>query len=170
MEIPEFGIKRENEVRCDGGCAVIFDPVAQKYAVNKWSHGLLGLISGGVDDSEDIQEGVLREVEEESGLHDFLYVEKIAEAMTHYHNIVKKLNRVGKATDFLIILRSRDQKPLKLEAHEKFTLDWVSAQEILDNWAERNDDHGADHWIYFLKKSVARARELGYDTTSEITT
>jgi hypothetical protein len=26
-EIPEFGIKRENEERRDGGCAIVFDPV-----------------------------------------------------------------------------------------------------------------------------------------------
>lgn len=31
--IPEFGIKRENEERRDGGCAVVFDPQNQKYAV-----------------------------------------------------------------------------------------------------------------------------------------
>lgn len=36
-DILEFGIKRENEERRDGGCAVVFDPVSQKYAVNRIS-------------------------------------------------------------------------------------------------------------------------------------
>ncbi len=30
-DILEFGIKRENEEQRDGGCAVVFDPVSQKY-------------------------------------------------------------------------------------------------------------------------------------------
>ena len=31
--ILEFGIKRENEERRDGGCSVVFNPETQKYAV-----------------------------------------------------------------------------------------------------------------------------------------
>lgn len=164
--IPEFGIKRENEERRDGGCAFVFDPVTQKYAVGKQDDGLFRLFSGGVDDNEDIQEGILREVVEESGLHDFLHVEEIAEAFTHYHNPLKNVNRVAKATCLLVILKSASLIPVKLEAHEKFSLDWASSEEILANWKTRNENKDYDHWIYFLKKSVDRAIELGYDTSS----
>ena len=76
--IPEFGIKRENEERRDGGCAVVFDPQTEKYAVaENATDKLFRLFAGGVEPDEDIQEGVLREVREESGLYEFLYVEKI---------------------------------------------------------------------------------------------
>lgn len=166
MAIPEFGTKRENEERRDGGCAVVFDPATQRYAVNKHDkNGLLGLFSGGVDPDEDMQTGVLCEVIEESGLDDFLYVEKIAEAVTHYHNILKDVNRVAQATCFLVILKSDHAIAVRREAHEKFTLAWVSSKEILENWEKRNEHKDYDHWIYFLKKSVARAVELGYDKT-----
>ena len=165
--IPEFGTKRENEERRDGGCGVVFNPVSQKYAVVKHAdNDLLILISGGVNAEENIEKGVLREVTEESGLHDFLYVEKIAEAMTHYYNFLKNLNRVAKATCLLIILKSMDLKETHLEAHEKFTLLWVTAEEIFANWQSHNENKDHDHWIYFLKKAVTRAKELGYDTTS----
>lgn len=165
--IPEFGIKKEDEERRDGGCGVVFDPKTQLYAVGARSlDGLLLLFSGGVDPEEDMQEGVLREVREESGLHDFLYIEKIAEAISHYHNTAKNVNRLAHATCFLVILKSVDLVPTQLEEHEKFVLAWHTAQEILTNWQERNQDKGLDHWIYFFKKSVARAAELGYDTTS----
>ncbi len=161
--IPEFGIKRENEERRDGGCAVVFDPQTQKYAVGKQTKdGLFRLFSGGVDASEDIQEGVLREVIEESGLNDFKYIEKIAEAFSHYHNNLRNVNRVAKATCFLIILKSTDLTDVKLEEHEKFTLAWATAEEIISNWQSRNQNKDYDHWIYFFNKSVARARELGY--------
>ncbi len=168
MPIPEFGTKRENEERRDGGCAVVFDPVSQKYAVNKHdANGLLGLFSGGVEEGEEIQKGILREVVEESGLDNFLYVEQIAEAFTHYHNILKNVNRVAKATCFLVILKSDHQVPVQREAHEKFTLAWATAEEIFENWRARNTEKDYDHWEYFLKKGAARVRELGYGTKSK---
>ena len=167
--IPEFGTKRENEERRDGGCAVVFDPSTQKYAVNHHTdRDFLGLISGGVDPNEDIQEGILREVVEESGLHDFLYVEKIGEAITHYHNFLKDVNRVAKAICFLVILKSADVSETHHEAHEKFTLAWATAEEMYNSWNAHNTTHDHDHWIYFMRKAVARAKELGYDTVSEI--
>jgi 8-oxo-dGTP pyrophosphatase MutT (NUDIX family) len=167
MQIPEFGIKRQNEERRDGGCGIVFDPATQRYAVGKHTDdGLFRLFSGGVDENEDIQEGVLREVIEESGLVDFLYVEKIAEAMTHYHNVLKNVNRVGKATCFLVILKTAKLIDAKREAHEKFSLAWVTAEEIFSNWKSRNENKDYDHWIYFMEKAVKRAKELGYDTTT----
>lgn len=169
--IPEFGIKRENEERRDGGCAIVFDPATQRYAVGRQGEaghetGLLRLFSGGVDAHEDIQTGVLREVVEESGLHAFLHVEKVGEAMAHYHNSLRNVNRLAKATCFLVILKSADVIPVRLEEHEKFTLAWVTAGEMRENWLKHG--RGADHWVYFLNKAVARARELGYDTTSQL--
>jgi len=167
--IQEFGIQRENEERRDGGCGVVFDPRTQRYAVGRRdTDGLYLLFSGGVNPEEDMEEGVLREVTEESGLHDFAHVEKIAEALTHYHNKAKNVNRVAHATCYLIILKSTDLVPLKLEAHEKFTLAWSVAEDILKNWLDRNQTKDYDHWVFFLKKSVARSIELGYDRTSTI--
>lgn len=166
--ILEFGIKRDNEERRDGGCAVVFDPVSQKYAVGKQeNNGSCRLFSGGVGSDENIKDGILREVVEESGLHNFLYVEQIAEALTHYYNSLKNVNRFGHATCLLVILKNTNLKPTQLEEHEKFSLIWVTAKEIMENWKLRNKDKGRDHWIYFLKKAVNRAIKLGYDTTSQ---
>jgi hypothetical protein len=33
--IPEFGIKRDNEERRDGGCGIVFDPATKLYAVGR---------------------------------------------------------------------------------------------------------------------------------------
>ncbi|KKT01001.1 MAG: hypothetical protein UW07_C0014G0002 [Candidatus Nomurabacteria bacterium GW2011_GWF2_43_8] len=167
--IPEFGIKRENEEQRDGGCAVVFDPKTQKYAVGKnVGDGIFRLFGGGVDKDEDMKEGVLREVVEESGLYDFLYVEEIAVALAHYHNNSKNVNRIAKATCFLVILKSPELVKAKLEEHEKFYLIWSTPEEIVANWEANNKDKNYDHYIYFLKKSVVRAKELGYDTTSNL--
>ncbi len=158
----EFGIPRENEERRDGGCAVVFDLQTQKFAVGKQNNGRLRLFSGGVDTNEDIEQGILREVTEESGLHNFLYTEKIAEALCHFYNPLKKVNRVAFATCFLVILKNTDLIPTKLEAHETFILDWATADEILSNWNLHNQNKDCDHWIYFLNKSLERMKELKY--------
>lgn len=157
LKIPEFGIKKENEERRDGGCGIVFDPKTQKFAVAKEDNGgLYRLFSGGVSEDEDIQEGILREITEESGLYDFGHVEKIAEAITHYHNNLRNSDRVAHATCLLVVLSSTETKPLKLEKHEKFHLVWVSREELLKNWDERNANHDHDHWFYFFDIAAKR--------------
>lgn len=161
--IPEFGIKRENEERRDGGSGIVFDPKTQKYGVGKrHADGALLLFSGGLNPDEDVQAGILREVTEESGLYDFEYVEKIGQAYTHYFNTLKQVNRVALATCFLVILKSTDRKPVKLEEHEKFSLVWATVEEILADFERQNTDKGGDHWIYFFNKAQKRVEELGY--------
>ena len=155
--IPEFGIKRENEERRDGGCAVVFDPHTKLYAVGRHIHtGSYSLFSGGIDTNETIEECVRREVVEESGLSHFARVEKIGEVITHYHNILKNVNRVAHATCFLIILKDRELVETHLEEHEKFTLHWASADDIIANWESRNQNEDFSHWIYFLKKGMEK--------------
>lgn len=162
--IREFGIPRENEERRDGGCGIVYDPATKKYAVGKQhENGSFRLFSGGVSADEDIREGILREVTEESGLYDFGHIEKIGEAMTHYYNTLRKVNRVAMATCFLIILKSADLKPVQLEEHEKFSLAWATADEILEDWKSRNENKDNDHWIYFMEMAMSRLVELGYN-------
>jgi 8-oxo-dGTP pyrophosphatase MutT (NUDIX family) len=164
MQIPEFGIKRENEERRDGGVGIVFDPATKKFGLGKqWESGLYRLFSGGVDAGEDMQEGTLREVREESGLHDFAHIEKLAEALSHYYNSLRNVNRVAHATCYLIILKSADLKPVHLEEHEKFSLAWATAEEIFKNWEGHNQNHDLDHWLYFMDKALTRLKELGYE-------
>ena len=168
-EILEFGIKRENEEQRDGGCAVVFDPASQKYAVYRnLKNKMLGLYGGGFDEGEDEEKGALRELIEESGLCDFLYIEKIDKVFTHYFNFNKKKNRVALATCFLVILKSTKLKSTEFEEHEEFELEWVNPEDLYSIWKSHSEDKNYDHWVYFLKKSVDRAIELGYDTTNKI--
>ena len=163
-EIPEFGIKRDNEERRDGGCGIVFDPETKKFAVGKLNDkDTLRFFSGGVDANEDLHQGILREVTEESGLCDFEKVEQVAQVMTHYYNSLRNVNRVAMATCLLIILKSKKIDGLKLEEHEKFSLEWATADEIVDDWKSHNQNNDYDHWIYFFNKAQERMKELGYN-------
>lgn len=163
----ETGIKRENEEFRDGGAAVVFDPASQKYAVALHKDGKPLLFAGGVDDGEHVHDGIIREVKEESGLYDFKHVEWIETSHAHYFNTAKQVNRVARAECLLIILNSTKTKSINLEEHEKFTLGWMSADEIRSWWQSHNEEDGFLHYIRFLDESVSRAIELGYDKTSD---
>ena len=131
-------------------------------------NGLIMLFAGGVGADEDIKDGVLREITEESGLHNFKYVEKVRTCFTHYYNRRKKIYRSALATCFLVVLKDDIRQERKLEPHEKeMELAWMAPREILENWNSKNENHDVDHWIIFLQRAVARAIELGYDTTSD---
>lgn len=163
LAIPEFGITRENEERRDGGCAVVFDPVTNLFAVTRdRTDGRLRLLSGGVDEGEDIREGILREVEEEGGLYDFDRVEYVGEALAHYYNRLKNVNRVAHATCYLAIARSTDTRQQRLEEHEQFDLTWVSTDVLIKSWHEWNTEHGLDHWLYFFDRAQGMLREMGF--------
>ncbi len=164
---PEFGLKRENEEERNGGCGIVFDPKTQKYAVGLQKNGAFRLFSGGVDSGEDIKTGILREVEEESGLYDFKKVEFVGTAYTHYYNSLRKVNRSAWATCFLVILNSTEEKKVHHEEHEDFDLTWVSGKELLDNILAHNGGHDNDHWVWFITNSIARIIELGFDKTSD---
>src|SRR5277367_3969699 len=116
LSLREFGTPRENEERRDGGCAVVFDPATGLFAVGKEREsGRLRLFSGGVEDGEEMQDGILREVREESGLYDFGHIEFIGEALAHYHNRLKSVNRVAHARCFLVLLKSTATRATQLE-------------------------------------------------------
>lgn len=159
----EFGKKRENEERRDGGCAVIFNPKNGLFAVYRnEKNGILGLYGGGFDNGEDEKEGVLREVREESGLYDFSCVEKVEKVTAHYFNTNKNVNRVATATCFLLILNSDKREKTKLEVHESFSFVWARSEEVLSSWKGNNEEKNYEHWIYLFKKSIERLKELGY--------
>jgi len=68
-----------------------------------------------------------------------------------------------------MILENTDMKEVQLEEHEKFVLARKSPEEIKQVRLSRNADGGYDHYLRFLDEAVARAIELGHDTTSDST-
>jgi leucyl-tRNA synthetase len=163
---PEMGITREDEHYADGGCAIVFDPKRQKYAFGRLENGSIVLFAGGAKDGEKPEQTILRELREESGLHDIAHTEMIGYAYGHYRHSLKNLNRVARAACMLVVLKSDDRKDTQLEAHEKISFEWLDAKEVLDVW-QSHPEKDYDHYVFFLKHAVARAIEMGVDTTSD---
>ena len=162
--ILEFGIKRENEERRDGGCCIVFDPETQKYAVYRHPKtDVYCLFGGGFNEGESEEDGCIRELIEESGLIDFSYKEKVDKVICHYFNRNKEIYRVAHATCFLVVLNSSQREKTRLEDHENnFEFTWSTDEEILNSWKSFNNNKDYDHWIYFFEKSMKRLAVLGY--------
>lgn len=164
---PELGMRRENEQFADGGSSVAFDPSMQKYAfIQLDDHDRVALCAGGRKEGEDLHQGILRELREESGLTHIKEYEEVCTVYGHYYHPLKKLNRRARATVLLVILEDTDTVATQLETHEKFHLVWLDAADVLARWkAIESGDY--DHYIVALERAVGRAIELGYDTTSD---
>jgi len=162
--ILEFGIKRENSKRRDGGCCVVLDPKTKKYAVYKHpKSNALCLFGGGFNEGENEEEGCLRELTEESGLVDFLHTEKIDKVICHYFNRNKEVYMMANATCFLVVLNSTKRKQPKLEDHENsFEFIWATDKEIFNSWRSNNSNKDYDHWIYFLGQANEKLKKLGH--------
>lgn len=164
---PETGIKRENEQFADGGSSVVFDPKTQKYAFPRFdTNGNIALFAGGRKEGEDLYDGILRELREESGLTHVKHYEEVCVAYGHYYHTLKHLNRRAKATALLVILEDANTVEPQLEPHEKFHLEWHDAADVLAIW-QQDEGHNYEHYILFLKQAVGRAIELGYDKASD---
>ncbi|MBI2618421.1 class I tRNA ligase family protein, partial [Candidatus Kaiserbacteria bacterium] len=159
---PECGIKNDTADEGQGGVALIYDPKQDKFAVAKHISGELRLYGGGVLKSEEMTEGILREIREESGFFDFSHIEKLFSCYVHYFNVVKQIYRKGRATCLLLVLKSAEQRPLQLEDHEKFELLWMDLEELRAHWKSRNKNKDYDHWLLFLDVGEKRLKELGY--------
>ncbi|HUB93446.1 MAG TPA: class I tRNA ligase family protein, partial [Verrucomicrobiae bacterium] len=163
---PELGIRRENEQFADGGSSVVFDPKTQKYAfLQVDGSDRVALFAGGRKDGEELHDGILRELREESGLTHIKHYEEICTIYGHYYHSLKKLNRRARATVLLVILEDTETIPTQLEEHETFHLEWLDPAEVLAKWQAAEGGH-YDHYIVALKQAVGRAIELGYDKTS----
>lgn len=152
--ILEFGTQRENEQSRDGVLGVVFDPQSKKYAVyQKNDDNNFGLFGGGIDQGEQPEIAIIREVKEESGLCNFQQIIELGKFKAHYFNPLKNIPRVTSAVAYLLLLENTKTVETKLESHENFKLYWASFDEILNNLYLRNNDNDYDHWIYFLKQS-----------------
>jgi leucyl-tRNA synthetase len=145
----------------------VFDPKTQKYAfLQIEKNGNIALFAGGRKDGEDLHEGILRELREESGLTHIKYYEEVCTVYGHYYHTLKEINRRARATVLLVILEDTEAVETQLEEHEKFHPVWLDADEVLAKWKASNGGH-YDHYILALEQAVGRAIELGYDKKSD---
>jgi 8-oxo-dGTP pyrophosphatase MutT (NUDIX family) len=127
--VPEFWEKKENAVSKQSWYWIVFNPKSNKYLCvygSAWSHygahGLeYGFPGGSIDDGEDILQGTIREVTEETWYDDLILHEALGiETISHYFAHNKNTQRENKAKTYFFILNSEHQNVQHLEKNESW--------------------------------------------------
>jgi leucyl-tRNA synthetase len=160
---PVSGEKQGDEVEKDAVVVVLRNPKTNEVLLLDWGPrqdrwGGTLLIGGGIDKGEDVIEGAVREIIEESG---YTHVKHIATTPFAFHNYyfsnVKNQNYYARVTGVLFDLVDETQQAQNLDEGEKnkFSLKWVDAKKA----GSLLDDDG-HLWVYqHLVEDVAFSGE-----------
>ncbi|HOX60778.1 MAG TPA: leucine--tRNA ligase [Candidatus Magasanikbacteria bacterium] len=119
-------IKRENV------CAIVLNPKDGKYLCVNWKNfNMHGLITGGVEEGEDIVEAVKREVIEESGYKNLRLVRNPEFAIhTKFFHRVKKQNRWARFQYVFLELENEEREEISADEKEVHELVWKTKKEM----------------------------------------
>ncbi len=101
---------------------------------NSWS-----LPKGGIDENEDVRTAALREIREETGLYDLVYIKKIGTYNRHriaLHNKPEDKTEIKRITMFLYIT---NQTILSPEDPENPEARWVNIDEVTNYLTHQKD-------------------------------
>ena len=127
------GIPHEGESTKNSIVAIVYDEKNKKYLTINWgSNGGRLFIGGSRHDGEEALECALREVEEETGYVDLEFVRELPRINHHYYAYNKDKYFNIDCTGLLFKLKSDKQTIQKLDDDEKFSVEWVDEETIIN--------------------------------------
>jgi len=119
-------IKRENV------CAIVLNPKNGKYLCVDWKKfNMHGLITGGVDEGEDVVEAAKREVVEESGYKNLRVMSNPGFAIhTKFFHRVKKQNRWARFQYVFLELENEERNEISADEKAVHELVWKTKKEM----------------------------------------
>jgi leucyl-tRNA synthetase len=125
-------VEGKEEISRSTAMSVIKHPTDNTYATLRWTeHDWHTFVLGGAEEGEDIVEAALREIREETGFTDLEYVDRLPiQVNSKFFAAHKDVNRNALTSVLRFQLKSLAQEPTHLEAHEKFTLEWVPEERL----------------------------------------
>ncbi len=130
---PVTGTPQEDPEHRRSIVAIVRDPKAQKFLSINWGkQGGNLFIGGGRDEDEDIIQTAQREIAEETGYTNLMFIAKTGRIHHHYFAHSKGVARQIEAHGLLFDLVDDSQQATKLEADEqgKFTVEWLPKNEV----------------------------------------
>jgi leucyl-tRNA synthetase len=118
-----------------------------KYLGLKWKKVNWGtFLTGGVENGEDSEETLKRELEEETGYFNLKFIKRLGRRHAKFYHVPKKENRFGHFTYFHVQLENGEQKEISKEEKDKHDLVWISPEEMEKFLTSESN---RDEWIKF---------------------
>ncbi len=153
--VPQFGEMLPDPEWVDGTSNIVYDISTDTFIGLRWSDGALGLVAGGKNDNESYEECARREIAEETGITEIEALIPLgSQVYSHYWHPVKKGNRFAKTQGYVAVVASQKSGEAHQEAHEKFTVEWMSGDELLNGISARDQ---VGHWVEICKRGIAVA-------------
>lgn len=139
-----------------GSSVIAYDKVRNLYLkLNNLNSNETWLPSGGLNTDnngiaiETYEECARRELAEEAGIENIIEIYELGvPIISYYYNPNKKSNRKSLGYNYLAIVDSTQSINMKNEEGEKYTIDWVSFEDLYNSVAKTND---VEHWLQALK-------------------
>ncbi len=124
----------EKVVYRDVICAVVRNPKTDEFLCVSWKDHLMnGLVTGGIDDGEDIISAARREVLEETGYKNLRYIDRAPFAInTFFYHRVKEVNRHAHFNYVFFDLENEERDEVDKKESALHDVVWKKREELLD--------------------------------------
>lgn len=143
-----------------------------KYLVAKFRTGMYGFVGGGVDEGENKEQAILREVAEETG-YTKLEIKKVlfADFFLHGYHTRKENDYFESDAVYVIEVDDSVRQDVAQEELDEQTVEWVERNKVAE--LLHNDHHHSFMWEQYLKGDVAYfgdGRLVNSDFLNDLTT
>lgn len=136
---------------------VLFDPILKEYFYCDWpEYSLCCNVSGGVEEGENYEDALHREIKEETGFYDYKVIWKLWwDILSYYYMSKNNEYRVKEIESYLVFVDSSKKNPSSMEDDEIFTIKSTDYNTLLVLMMEYCNPNGwwlEDH-IEILKRA-----------------
>lgn len=136
-------------VERDIAASIVYDPVTDSVLCMKWNeYDWKTLVIGGIDPGEDAVAGGTREIREETGYADIIFLGEVGKVRSAFYAKHKNENRITNATGLVFELRSNATVNVTNEEKEKHLPVWIAREEV-------TSFVNIDWQLYLLEQAVA---------------